>query len=56
MSDEEKESSNPLATLYGVGLLCYTAILYGPDGFWLALGKSLLWPVWLGMTIYEKIK
>lgn len=28
---EEKESSNPLAGIYGLGVVGYTAVLYGQD-------------------------
>lgn len=53
---EEKESSNPLAGIYGLGVVGYTAVLYGQDGFWLALGKSLLWPLYVGMFVADKFK
>lgn len=53
---EEKESTNPLAGIYGLGVIGYTAVLYSQDGFWLAFGKSLVWPIALGMYIADKFK
>lgn len=53
---EEKESSNPLAGIYGLGVMGFTAVYYSQDGFWLALGKSLIWPIYVGMIIADKVK
>ena len=55
MSDKN-ESSNPIAGIYGLGVIACTAIMYQQDGFWLALGESLIWPVYVGFFIWEKMK
>lgn len=53
---EEKESSNPLAGIYGLGVMGFTAIFYSQDGFWLAVGKALIWPLNVGLIIADKFK
>jgi hypothetical protein len=53
MSDE-KESTNPIAGIYGLGVIGYTALLYSQDGFWIALAKSMIWPVYVYMLVTDK--
>jgi len=52
----EKESSNPLAGIYGLGVIACTAIMYPQDGFWLSFGEALIWPVYVGFFIWQKMK
>ncbi len=54
--NDEKENSNPIAGIYGLGIIGYTAVLYSQDGFWMALGKSLIWPINLGVFLIDKFK
>lgn len=55
MSDDQ-EKTNPLAGIYGLGIIGWTALLYSQDGFWMALAKSLAWPMYVGFWIWEKMK
>lgn len=56
MSNENNEKTNPLAGIYGLGVIGWTALLYSNDGFWMALAKSLIWPVYVGIGIWDKFK
>lgn len=55
MSDD-KESNNPIAGIYGLGVIGCTAVMYPQDGFWLSLAESLIWPVYVAMFISDKFK
>ena len=53
MSDE-KESTNPIAGIYSLGVIGYTALFYSQDGFWIALAKSMIWPVYVYALVADK--
>lgn len=55
MSDEN-EKINPLMGLYSIGVIGCTAVMYPQDGFWLSLAESLIWPIYAGIWIADKIK
>ena len=55
MSDNN-EKINPLMGLYTIGLIGWTAVMYPQDGFWLSLAESLIWPIYVGIWIADKIK
>ncbi len=50
---EEKEKPNILAGIYGIGVLGFTALFYTSDGVWIAIGKSLIWPLYIASYIFE---
>jgi hypothetical protein len=56
-NDNENESSSfkdKMQTLYGAGVFGFTAYSYSYDGFWVALGKAIIWPINLGVYLIEK--
>jgi len=56
MSDDNNEKTNPLMGIYSLGVIGCTAVMYPQDGFWLSLGESLIWPVYVALWISDKIK
>lgn len=50
-----EEKSNPIAGVYGVGIIGFTALGYSVDGFWLAFFKSLIWPIYLVVYLVDKL-
>lgn len=56
MSNDDKEKTNPLTGIYGLGVIGWTALLYSQEGFWMALAQSLIWPVYVGIWIWDKFK
>lgn len=57
--NNDNESGNSsfkdkIMNLYTVGVLGFTAFGYSHDGFWVALGKAMIWPVNLGIYLIEK--
>ena len=56
-NNDENESSSfkdKMMNLYSVGLIGFTCLRYSDDGFWLALGKAVIWPITLGVYLIEK--
>jgi hypothetical protein len=56
-NDNEKESTSfkdKMMSLYGVGVLGFASYTYSVDGFWVALGKAMIWPIRLGVYLIDK--
>lgn len=56
-NDNENESSSfkdKMMSLYSLGILGFTSVNYSADGFWIALGKAMIWPISLGIYLIEK--
>lgn len=56
-NDNENESSSfkdKMMNLYSLGVLGFTSANYSADGFWIALGKAMIWPISLGIYLIEK--
>jgi hypothetical protein len=52
--NENSTLKDKIIGLYGLGILGFTSDSYSVDGFWIALGKSLIWPISLGIYLVEK--
>jgi hypothetical protein len=58
MNDDDESAStsfkDKMMNLYAVGVFGFTAVRYSDDGFWIALGKAMIWPISVGLYLVEK--
>lgn len=55
MESTNNEKPNVLAIIYVLGLISFTAYNYTPsDGVWVALGKAIIWPLALLLSLLDR--
>jgi len=56
MNDDNETTSfkDKMMSLYTVGVIGFTCFDYSAHGFWVALGKAMIWPISLGIYLIDK--
>jgi hypothetical protein len=53
-NNESTSFKDKMMSLYGVGVFGFASYTYSVDGFWVALGKAMIWPLSLSLYLMDK--